>query len=245
VTPELNWTLSALCVLLAAVVRGLTGFGFAAIAVVGLAMLGSLRDAVPLVLCLEVASSLMLLRDAWAQADYPLLRRVLLAAAVGVPFGIWLLTGLDSGWLSMGVYVLVATLALLGLARVALPIGRGPWAALWVGASTGALIAAFSIGGPLVVAWLSHCGLRARALRATLIMFFFAVDLAALAGLALTQAIGPQVPRQALTLLLPLLLGLSIGQRLFLHIRAEHAARLTQWLLLALAGFGLLGRSWS
>lgn len=244
-TPELNWTLSALCVLVAAVVRGLTGFGFAAIAVVGLAMLGSLRDAVPLVLCLEVASSLMLLRDAWGQADYPLLRRVLFAAALGVPCGIWLLTGLDSDWLSLGVYGLVATLALLGLARVALPMGRGPWAVWLVGGSSGALIAAFSIGGPLVVAWLSHCGLRARALRATLIMFFFVVDLAALAGLALAQAIGPQVPHQALTLLLPLLAGLWMGQRLFLHIRAEHAARLTQWLLLALAGFGLLGRSWS
>lgn len=242
---EMNWALSALCVLVAAVVRGLTGFGFAAIAVVGLAMLGSLHDAVPLVLCLEVASSLMLLRDAWTQADYPLLRRVLFAAAVGVPCGIWLLTGLDSDWLSLGVYVLVATLALLGLARVALPMGRGPWAAWLVGASSGALIAAFSIGGPLVVAWLSHCGLRARALRATLIMFFFAVDLAALAGLALAQAIGPQVPRQALMLLLPLWLGLWLGQRLFLHIRAEQAARLTQWLLLALAGLGLLGRSWS
>ena len=33
-------------------VRGLTGFGFAAIAVVGLAMLGSLQQAVPLVLFL-------------------------------------------------------------------------------------------------------------------------------------------------------------------------------------------------
>jgi uncharacterized membrane protein YfcA len=114
-----------------------------------------------------------------------------------------------------------------------------------VGGSSGALIAAFSIGGPLVVAWLSHCGLRARTLRATLIMFCFAVDLAALAGLAMAEAIAPRVPYQALTLLLPLMLGLWMGQRLFLHIRAEHAARLTQWLLLALAGFGLLGRSWS
>lgn len=243
--PELNWALSALCVVVAAVVRGLTGFGFAAIAVVGLAMLGSLREAVPVVLCLEVASSVMLLRGAWGEADYPVLRQVLLAAACGVPCGIGLLTGLDSNWLSLGVYLLVAALALLGLARVALPMGRGPWAALLVGGSSGALIAAFSIGGPLVVAWLSHCGLRARALRATLIMFFFAVDLAALAGLALAQAIGPQVPRQALALVAPLLLGLWLGQRLFLRIRAEHAARITQWLLLALAGFGLLGRSWS
>ncbi|PRA24901.1 sulfite exporter TauE/SafE family protein [Pseudomonas poae] len=244
-TPELNWSLSAACVLVAAVVRGLTGFGFAAVAVVGLALLGSLRDAVPLVLCLEVASSLMLLRDAWAQADYFLLRRVLLAAAVGVPCGVWLLTGLDAEWLSLGVYLLVAILALLGLARVALPMGRGPWSAWLVGGSSGALIAAFSIGGPLVVAWLSHCGLHARRLRATLIMFFFVVDLAALAALALADAIGPEVPRRALPLLAPLWLGLWLGQRLFLHIRAEHAARLTQWLLLALAGFGLLGRSWS
>ena len=244
-TPEMNWTLSALCVLVAALVRGLTGFGFAAIAVVGLAMLGSLRDAVPLVLCLEGASSLMLLRDAWGEADYPLLRRVLLAAAAGVPCGTWLLTGLDSEWLSIGVYLAVAVLALLGLARVTLPMGRGPWTTLLVGGSSGALIAAFSIGGPLVVAWLSCCGLRARALRATLIMFFFVIDLAALAALALAHAIDPQVPRQALALLAPLLLGLWLGQRLFLHIRAEHAARFTQWLLLALAGFGLLGRSWS
>ena len=55
--PEVSWTLSALCVLVAAVVRGLTGFGFAAIAVVGLAMLGSLQQAVPLVLFLEVLSA--------------------------------------------------------------------------------------------------------------------------------------------------------------------------------------------
>ena len=66
--PEASWALSALCVLVAAVVRGLTGFGFAAIAVVGLAMLGSLQQAVPLVLFLEVLSSLMLLRSALGEA---------------------------------------------------------------------------------------------------------------------------------------------------------------------------------
>ena len=80
--PEASWALSALCVLVAAVVRGLTGFGFAAIAVVGLAMLGSLQQAVPLVLFLEVGSSVMLLRSAWREAHYPLLKRLLLAGEV-------------------------------------------------------------------------------------------------------------------------------------------------------------------
>ena len=136
-------------------------------------------------------------------------------------------------------------LAILGLARIRLPMGEGRVGAWLVGGSSGALIAAFSIGGPLVVAWLSHCGLRARALRATLIMFFFAVDLAALAALAVALAIPPGTGRQALLMLPALLLGLWLGQQLFARIQAEQAARFTQWLLLVLAGVGLLGRSWS
>ena len=42
-----------------------------------------------------------------------------------------------------------------------------------------------------------------------------------------------------------LLMGLWLGQQLFARIQAEQAARFTQWLLLVLAGVGLLGRSWS
>jgi len=243
--PELSWALSAGCVLVAAIVRGLTGFGFAAIAVVGLAMLGSLQQAVPLVLFLEVASSVMLLRSAWREADYRLLKRLLLASACGVPCGVLLLTGIDSGGLAVGVYLLVGLLAILGLTRIRLPLGEGPTGAWLVGASSGALIAAFSIGGPLVVAWLSHCGLRAHALRATLIMFFFVVDIAALGPLAAASAIPADTGRQALLMVPALLLGLWLGQQLFARIQADQAARFTQWLLLVLAGVGLLGRAWS
>lgn len=243
--PELSWALSAGCVLVAAIVRGLTGFGFAAIAVVGLAMLGSLQQAVPLVLFLEVASSVMLLRSAWREADYCLLKRLLLASACGVPCGVLLLTGIDSGGLAVGVYLLVGLLAILGLTRIRLPLGEGRTGAWLVGASSGALIAAFSIGGPLVVAWLSHCGLRAHALRATLIMFFFVVDIAALGGLAAASAIPADTGRQALLMVPALLLGLWLGQQLFARIQADQAARFTQWLLLVLAGVGLLGRAWS
>ena len=243
--PELSWALSAGCVLVAAIVRGLTGFGFAAIAVVGLAMLGSLQQAVPLVLFLEVASSVMLLRSAWREADYRLLKRLLLASACGVPCGVLLLTSIDSGGLAVGVYLLVGLLAILGLTRIRLPLGEGRTGAWLVGASSGALIAAFSIGGPLVVAWLSHCGLRAHALRATRIMFFFVVDIAALGGLAAASAIPADTGRQALLMVPALLLGLWLGQQLFARIQADQAARFTQWLLLVLAGVGLLGRAWS
>lgn len=243
--PEQSFALNVLCVLVAAVIRGLTGFGFAAIAVVGLAMIGPLNQAVPLVLCLEVLSSLMLLRDALPQAHYPQLKRLLIAAACGVPCGIWLLTGINSEWLTIAVCLIVGLLALLGLARVTLPMGKGQIGGWVVGAISGALISAFSIGGPLIVAWLSHIGLSAVALRATLILFFFVVDLAAISGLGLAGTIPDQTLTHVLYLIPALLVGLWIGQQLFIRIRAEAAARFTQWLLLALAGLGLLGHAWS
>jgi uncharacterized membrane protein YfcA len=238
------WALAAFTVFVAAIVRGLTGFGFAAVAVVSLSLLLPLGAAVPLVLCLEVFTSVMLAGGAWQHADFAMLRRLLLAAALGVPVGVGLLTRVDAPWLSCAVYLLVALLAWLGLARVRLPMGRGALGAWLVGSSSGALIAAFSIGGPLVVAWLSHAGLRAAPLRATLILFFFAVDLVALAALGMAAAIPDTTWLLGLGLLAPLSLGLWLGQHLFRRISADAAARFTQWLLLALAGLGLCSRFW-
>ena len=233
--------LTSLCVFAAAIVRGLTGFGFAAVSVVGLILLMPLRQAVPLILCLEIASSALLLGSAWRDADQPLLRRLLLAALLGVPCGLLLLRSSDPRWLTLLVYLLVGGLAVIGLARIRLPLGRGPLTLGLVGGVSGALIAAFSIGGPLLVACLSQLRLSPVALRATLILFFCAVDLAALAGLALHGAVGSDTLSQALLLLPALGIGLLIGQRLFRHITPQAAALSTQWLLLILASLGLLG----
>ncbi|MFJ4440780.1 sulfite exporter TauE/SafE family protein [Pseudomonas sp. NPDC089422] len=233
--------LTSLCVFFAAIVRGLTGFGFAAVSVVGLILLMPLERAVPLILCLEIASSALLLGRAWQEADLPLLRCLLLAAMLGVPCGLLLFAGSDPHWLTFCVYLLVGGLALVGLARIRLPIGRDPLTLSLVGGISGALIAAFSIGGPLLVACLSQLRLSPGALRATLILFFCAVDLAALVGLAVHGSLSHATFGQALWLLPALTLGLLLGQRLFRIITPHTAALGTQWLLLILASLGLLG----
>lgn len=233
--------LASLLVFVAAIIRGLTGFGFAAVAVVGLVLLMPLERAVPLILCLEIASSVLLLPSAWREADRSLLRTLLLAALLGVPCGIAVLSGASPRWLTLCVYLLVGALALLGLSRIALPLGRGALSLGLVGGVSGALIATFSIGGPLLVACLSQLQLSPAALRATLILFFCVVDLAALVGLGMSGAVTQATASQTLLLLPPLALGLWLGQQLFRHISAPIAARATQWLLLTLATLGLLG----
>lgn len=238
--PDSTWLLCALCVGVAAIIRSLTGFGFAAIAVVGLSLLLSLKTAVPLVLALEVVSGLLLAPGVWPSVERPLLWRLLLAAAMGVPIGSLALRGVDAYVLTLCVYLLIATLALMGLARKSLPAGKGAWSLWPVGISTGALIAAFSIGGPLLVAWLSHRGLRPAAVRATLVLFFLLADVLALLALQGTVGIPLSTWASAVGLLPPLLLGLWLGQKLYMRVPANQAARATQWLLLALAVLGLL-----
>lgn len=239
-TSPLIWIVAITCVFVAGIVRGLTGFGFAAISIIGLGLCWPLPQAVPLVLCLEIAASVMLVPAARRGADWPLLRVLWIAAAIGVPIGVFALTRADADVMRVLVSLLIGALAVMGLARIKLKLGRGRAAPWLVGSVTGALIAAFSIGGPLVVAWLSHAGLRAGRLRATLILFFCAVDFGALLALAAAQAVPVGTWPLALALLLPTFAGLWIGQRLFLRVSAPKAERFTQWLLLGLAVVGLL-----
>ena len=243
-TTLLIWTIATTCVFLAGIVRGLTGFGFAAISIVGLGLCWPLPQAVPLVLCLEIVAGIMLVPAAHTQADWPVMRKLWLAAAIGVPVGTLALTRLDAGFMSLLVYLLIGGLAVMGLAHVKPPVGHGRLAPWLVGGVTGALIAAFSIGGPLVVAWLVHAGLRAERLRATLILFFVAVDLAALLALVAAQAVPGDTWRLVAALLLPTFAGLWVGERLFRRLPGLKADRLTQWLLLVLALIGLANLWW-
>jgi uncharacterized membrane protein YfcA len=241
VSLPLIWTIAIACVFVAGIVRGMTGFGFAAIAVVGLGLCWPLPQVVPLVLFLEVAVGLMMVPASRHEADRPLLKMLLLAAAIGVPIGVLALTHADVRLMTLLVYLLIGGLAVMGLARIKLPVGEGRLAPWLVGGATGALIAAFSIGGPLVVAWLSHRGLRAGRLRATLVLFFFSVDLAGLAALVAAQAMPSSIWPLAAALLMPSFAGLWVGRRLFHRVSGPQAERLVQWLLLALALIGLAG----
>ncbi|OZI25870.1 hypothetical protein CAL26_00430 [Bordetella genomosp. 9] len=232
---------ASVIVLVAGIVRGLTGFGFAALAVVALAFLLPVREAVPVVLCLDICASAALLPGCWRHVDWGVTRPLLLAALCGVPIGLLGLTRIDGQAMALGVYLLIGALALIGLARWRLPVGDGPLSAWLVGGATGALLAAFSVGGPLVGAWLTHAGTRPDRMRATLVLFFGAVDLVSVAALAATGHLGPETPLRVAALLPCAFIGLWIGEKLFTRVPASRAVTLAQWLLLVLALLGLYG----
>ena len=100
-------------VFLAAVVRGFSGFGLAALLVTGLTLILPASAVVPIALLLELVSSVVLAPSVWRQADWPLMRWFFLGALAGTPLGLWSLQSLPAEHLKIVISVLVLLASLL------------------------------------------------------------------------------------------------------------------------------------
>jgi hypothetical protein len=102
-----GWTLgtllaSALAIALAGVVRGLTGFGFSALAVSSLSLWLPPAQVVPPVLLLEVLASFWLLPSVWRDIHWNWMAWLVAGNVVGIPLGVMLLADGDANLVKAG-----------------------------------------------------------------------------------------------------------------------------------------------
>ena len=145
------WALAALATLAAAVVRGLTGFGFAMIVIAALVLFEAPVAVIPMVLLLDLAASVHLVPSLLHDINRPLLTPLVIGALLGVPLGVAVLTHLpvDAMRLTIGVAVLVAVVTLANGVRAPRLPGRGLSAT--VGAMAGFLSGSIGMPGPAVI----------------------------------------------------------------------------------------------
>src|SRR3954469_19636381 len=105
--------LSSLCTLIAAFIRGFTGFGLAVVGVPLLSLFFAPAEIVPSIMILAIIAGLQLIPKIWHRVDWRLLAPTVLGAAVGTPLGTWLLAGVSANAMRVliGVAVLAASLA--------------------------------------------------------------------------------------------------------------------------------------
>lgn len=215
-------------VLVAAVVRGFSGFGFSAITLAGLTAFVSPADVVPAIFVLEVVSSLGLLQPAWRDVDAPWLRWLVAGNALAIPAGVAALAWLPERPLRLAVLLLVLA-ATLGLRTGRLP----PWPATTAlrfatGLASGLANGLAAVGGLVVALMLGTGALPPARWRATMIALFLFTDLYALAWAAAWSGLGaaPQPLLHTRTLawvvcMAPVLvLGIAIGRRAFVGVSA-------------------------
>jgi uncharacterized membrane protein YfcA len=225
----------ATVVLIAAYVRGFAGFGFALISVPSLALLLPPSEVVPALFLTSMGSAAHLVPRVWSNVHWRSVRWMLLGAIVATPVGVALLSAIPAAEMRIAIAVVVLITAVLlwqGFALKVIP-GRAP--AFATGIASGFLNGSAGIGGPPVVLFYFSSPATGAIGRASLIVYFFVLDLAGIGATAAAGLITAKTFLLALVILPPLMLGIWAGHRKFIATDPALFRKLVLLLLIALA----------
>lgn len=227
--------ISAVVACIAGMVRGFAGFGAAMLMTPVFSALYGPAVGVALCLLLEIAVALPLVPRVWRIVDWRRIGLLLVAAAVGVPFGNITLTMVEPEpmrWAISGI-VLTAVVLLASGWRFA---GRPNMATtLTAGATSGFLNGLSGMAGPPIAFYYLAGNDTAAQVRANLTTYFVFVDLLAIAAFASRDLVGWSTGVHGLLLAPAVMLGGVIGERLFPLASETFYRRLALVLLVGVA----------
>ncbi|MBY6261241.1 sulfite exporter TauE/SafE family protein [Azospirillum sp. 412522] len=226
---------------LAAAFRGVTGFGYALIAALGLLFLPSPAAGIPFILVSDLLLTGFLLLDrGQAAVDWTAAGLLLAMGFAGALCGSLIAAGLDDGTSRVLIAATVFVAACVALVREPPHWLRHRAIGAGIAFAVGVLLAAFAVGGPLIAAWLLAGGRDRRTIKGTLAVFFGAVDALSLAGRAMVGAIDPGVVGLLAAYTAPTLAGFAAGRLLAARLSFDGWRRLASGGLVAVAVAGLI-----
>jgi uncharacterized protein len=226
-------------IVVAGFIRGYSGFGFSAMVIAAASVVTNPLHFVAVVVILETAMSLQAAKGIGPDIDWRRVWMLLAGAVVGLPLGLWLLTGVSetAARAMISGYILVMCAILLAGWRLRAEV-RGPWN-LVAGVISG-LANAPGMGGLPIAAFFAAQPMRAAVFRATLIAFFPLLDLYS-APLYWWHGLVSWNTLWGSLIALPLtVLGNWLGSRHFLNTDPKEFRRFAILLLAALAALGLI-----
>lgn len=227
-------------VFLAGFLRGFTGFGFALAAVPVMTLFLDPAAIVPAIPIVAMVAGAEQLRRAWKNANFPAIRRLLIGAVIGAPFGVAALTYLPANIMRIviGAVLLAAVLLLWRGYRFKETPPTG--AQLGIGLVSGLLNGATAMGGPPVILFFLASPEGIAVGRASLLIYFFFIS----AWSIVMQAAGGLIDLKVVVLaalMIPVMaLGNLIGDRLFDRSSASTYQRVALLFLLAIAVIAIL-----
>ena len=229
----------AIAILIAAFVRGYSGFGFSAMLIAASSLVTNPLNFVAVVVILETVMSLQAAKGAGPNIDWRRVGWLMAGAAVGLPLGLWVLTGVseDTARAVISAYVLVMCGVLLLGWRLRAEV-KGPSNAV-AGLISG-LANAPGMGGLPIAAFFAAQPMQAAVFRATLIAYFPLLDVYSAplywyAGLVTWDTLWASLFALPLTAL-----GNWLGGRHFLTTDPQDFRRFAIMLLAGLAVMGLI-----
>ena len=198
----------------AGVVNGLTGFGFALVSVPLLLLVLDPPSVVAIALLLGTVNSAINALTSRRHIDRPLLWDLLLPAFVGMPVGALLLRVVDGGFLKLAAALLAVGFAVALGSRPPSATAPARPARAVAGLMSGMLATSVGLSGPPVVLTVAATRDDRHGSRATLAAYFALASPVGLTLLALAHAVPPQGWTLALLLLPGALAGRLLGAQI-------------------------------
>ena len=219
----------------AGAVRGITGFGGALVMTPPLALLFGPTVAVPVALLLESVVAAPMLVHTRREVRWRTIGPILGTACATVPLGGYVLLTTDALTLRRAIAAIVIVFSLLllrgwryeGRQRIATSIG--------LGALSGAMAGATSIGGPPVILYLLSGSDAVATTRANLTLFVALTSLAAIIALWANGVLGADAARTGLVLAPAYYGGLVAGTRAFSRFNDIRFRQFTLLLMIAVS----------
>ncbi len=227
--------IAAAVAIAAGVIRGITGFGGAMVMSPPLALLLGPLAAIPIVLLLEALGATPMLIQTRALVKWRVIGPIIAAACVTIPLGALVLVSTDPLVMRRAIAATVIVFSLLLLAGWRYAGSHGLPVALGLGAVSGTLVGATSMGGPPVIIYLLAGPDRIEITRANLTFFVGAVSTAGLAGLWLNDALTWRAVGVAALLAPGYYGGMVLGTRLFPRFNDKRFRQFTLALMAAVS----------
>lgn len=219
----------------AGVIRGITGFGGALVMTPPFALLFGPWLAVPVVLLLEALVALPMVVQTRRLVRWRMIAPICVAASLTVPFGVHVLVGADPQVLRRAIAAIVVVFSLLllrgwrysGRQRLGTSVG--------LGALSGAMLGATSIGAPPVILYLLSGPDPVETTRANLTLYLVISSAAGLAMLWARGVLDARAAWMALALAPGYFGGLLLGVRLFPYFSDTRFRQFALLLLVAMS----------
>ncbi|PTN08304.1 sulfite exporter TauE/SafE family protein [Mangrovibacterium marinum] len=156
----MEWLISTLVILMASLLKGMTGFGFALLALPILTIFFPMQALVPAMTLFNLFTSLYILANIKLKVDYKYLVPMLLASFIGIPAGVQILQYLPERTMELttGISIFSLSMVFLLSGSKEIPESRKKKPIVFAGFLSGFMASSMSIGGPPIALAMNRKG---------------------------------------------------------------------------------------
>ena len=235
---EFAWL--TLIVVVAGIVRGFSGFALSAMIMATAVIFLPPIALIPMLWWLELSASLLMLKGGWADADRGTAIGLVIGSTLGWPIGLWLTLSLPVETSKLVALSIIIALAVSQLSKLKLSFLATKPGLYGAGVLAGIVSGLAHVGGMVVALYVLASDAPARQMRGSLVLFLFLGSITSMLTLLAFDVMDFSGIMRGLVFAVPTLLGVYLGQKLFVPTLERYYRPFCLSLLCILAGASII-----